>query len=128
MIEAEKAAINALVDAEIERITEIYEYHDPHHLKKLIKGLEAWRADAWASLAQREAEAQKLYKKESPELKAALKKILWDLTKEGESIKSEMQAGSDAQLAQINEWSAKVQKSVIAIAEREEQYVGQFTK
>ena len=118
----------SLVDAEIARMTEIYEYYDPWHLKNLVKGLEAWRATAWSTLAQREAEANKLYKKESPELKAALKKILWDLTREGESIVSQMQAGSDAQLAQISEWSAKVQKSLDAAATKAEDYMGQFLK
>ena len=78
-----KASINAGVDAKIAEVKEIYQYYDPWQLKHLIKDLEAFRADAWARLAERRPEAEKLYKQESEEVKAALKQILWDLTNQG---------------------------------------------
>lgn len=108
------------------KVKEIYEKWNPHHLKFLNKKLDQFRADAWARISKRLPEAESLYHAETPLLAAALKSILADLQAESESIVEQMAVAATAQVAQVDEWSGKVNKSLDAGALKSEDYMSQF--
>ena len=78
----------------------------------MLKELEAFRADAWARLAERRPEAEKLYKQEGEELKAALKQILWEFTTEGNAVAQEFSVELSDLVLEIDELTGEVQADV----------------
>ena len=91
-----------------------------------MKELEAFRADAWTRLAERRPEAEKLYKQESEELKAALKQILWEFTTEGNSVAQELSVELSGLVLEIDELNVEVQADVDNAALKREDYMSQF--
>ena len=125
-IEGQKGALAKKVDDMKAKVKEIYEKWNPHHMKFLNKKLDQFKAEAWARFSKRQPEAEALYQAETPLLAAALKLILADLQAESESIVEQMAVAATAQVAQVDEWSGKVQKSLDAGALKAEDYMSQF--